>query len=374
MNNPDSKIKKITVSCKERGSIAPSLSSLLFSIVLVCVMSCATPVQIIREQSAKERPLWINTPPNQEGQLFFVGVSTSGESFEKARDDAMKDAVSKISNYLGTTVSSSFESYSTESEHRLRIHLKAKSSALVYGATLVATYFEKAIRNDPKFRIEKYDVYVLMSFSKEKVEMEMQRQKEEKESKIKSAKELFENGRRYESQADYLTAIRYYSDSLQLLEIANGIINANKADDSSCDELGTTLKQRIIASKSLLMTASFKVNIQASIEGEKAFIAHFTSGFSSKGFSITHYRPQFDIRIDVSVRQGGFVMNNHVGYASGSVVVIRRADGMQITEFPFNTKGFHKDLNQSFVNALAEAGDDAGVQVADCVMRQLNFN
>lgn len=375
MNSPDKK-PIIVVKCGKEGRIVrPSLTawSLIFLLTWL-VVSCATKAQIIREQSANVKPPWIDAPPIQADHLYFVGVSTSGETLEKARNDAMKDAVSKISSYLGTSVSSSFESISTESAHRIRINLKADSASMVFGATLVDTYYEKITRSDPRLRIEKFDVYVLMSFSKEKVAMEMQRQKEAKETKIKTARNLYEKGRQCESQTDYITAIRYYRDSLKILDEANRIIIIKETSDTYDGELSSIIKERVVTARSLLLTASFHINTQVSKEGEKAFVVHFTSGFSSKGFSITGEKPQFEVIADISSRQGGYVMNNHVSHASGSVTVIRKSDDKITLKIPFNTKGFHKDPIQSFINAMAEAGDETGGQVAESIMKQLNFD
>ena len=169
---------------------------LMFAVLLV---ACSTPAIIKRESSASVRPGWIIQPPQSNELLYFTGIKSGTDTLEEGREAAVKDAMAKIAGFLGSKVQSLFEDYSTEIEQNLKQQISSKSSASIFGASVVDWYYEKVVRIDKKFRMEKYDVYVLVSFKKTEVEKELQRQQDEKITRVTTAYDLYSKGLETES-------------------------------------------------------------------------------------------------------------------------------------------------------------------------------
>ena len=70
--------------------------SLIFVLVIMLLMSCAAPTQIIRERSTSVKPEWIESLPQDNKALYFIGIKTSAETLEDGMKAAIRNAMSNI--------------------------------------------------------------------------------------------------------------------------------------------------------------------------------------------------------------------------------------------------------------------------------------
>ena len=93
----------------------------------------------------EERPDWVYEEPDEDdGKLFFVGLSEVNVSERKARKGALKDATESVIKYLGTMAKSKFE----------RVSQSYGLSSETVNATTAAQDFEKQLSANLTRRIK----------------------------------------------------------------------------------------------------------------------------------------------------------------------------------------------------------------------------
>lgn len=348
-----------------------SKAYILAALVLVTLISCAAPTLIIRETSSPKRPGWIESPQRGEETLYFVGIKTSAETLEEGRNAAIQDAMSKIGDFLGSKIESQFEEYLSDVEERLMHQIKSKSSATVKGAQVVDSYHEKMVRMDKNFRIEKYDVYVLVSFSKSEIEREIERRRRIKEETLKTAYDYYEKGVSRERERSYYEAQRYYNHALSLLEsLDEVIINTEDQDIQKNDKLRLNLQASLKRVTSFLSRIELSIEISGPPNGEQIFTSSLISELNKHGFTITDRLPAIRITGKVYVWESSYAMNNYFFYAQGSLSAQRTSDRQIVAHYPFKVKGVHRFKKQAALNALAEAGLKAGEELSEMIFKK----
>ena len=343
---------------------------LMFSATLQ--MACSPPARILRESSSPLKPAWIAQPPQSGELLYFVGIKTGTDTLEEGREAAIKDAMAKIANFLGSKVQSAFEEHSTEIEQKLKQQITSRSTASVFGAQIVDWYHEKTVRIDKKFRMEKYDVYALVSFKKAEVEKESQRQHKEKVAKVTTAYELYIKGLELEKQKAYQDAHRLNKQALSILKELDDFVVVDIGNITNSEELSNLLKTKLhdVLSKMRRVTLSIKVDGQG--KALQAFQSSLASALNEKGYTVTTEEPAIEIVGDISVKESGYVMNNFVYYSEGSVSAKRFSDGQIVTVVPLKVKGFHRTREQAANNSLSEAGIEAGKTLVNSLIEKEN--
>lgn len=346
--------------------------SLPFSLLLFVLLqlSCSTPAQIIREGSSTVKPGWITHPPQQEDSLYFVGISTGAETLEQGQEAATKNAVAKIAGFLSTRVQSTFEEQTTEIEQNLKQQITAKSTASVLGAHLVDSYHEKLVRIDKKFRLEKYDVYVLVRFPKSQVGKELARQQQEKTEKLKTAHEFYLKGKEEEKRKAYPEAKAFYNQALDILSQLEDVVILNQGEIKNSKELSLLLEAGVQNAVSQMRRLALSVKVNGSEKADQAFRSNLAASLERHGFNMAQEYPTIEVIGDVSVSESGFVMNNFAYYAEGSLLAVRKSDRKVIATVPFKTKGFHQNREQAALNAIAEAGKEAGETLAKLLLEK----
>lgn len=344
--------------------------ALLFLFLTMTQYGCATPTVIKRETSLPVEPDWIKKPPHSEDTLYFIGISTSSETLEQGQSAALKNAMSEISNYMGTRIESVFQSYITEIERNLSFQMKSESAAFVKGAKVVDSYYEKVIRIDKNFRIEKYDVYLLVGLSPKEVKNEVMRQQKEKLEKVNSAFKYYLTGLNDEKKSKFYSARKAYNQSLALISQINDVVAIEHKDVKNSEELNFRLKNCIQHINSKLSKVSLSIKVKGSEKAEKVFISNFMLSLGEHGLTITNDKPAYKFRGDVSVFESSYIMNNYVYYAEGSVSAERMSDHQIVDTYSFKAKGFHPKKEQSELNALAEGGLEAGEALAEMMWRK----
>ena len=359
----------------KRGSAATVLplflkAGLSFLFAVLILNCCSTPAEIKREASLSEKPGWIKNPPHSEDTLYFIGISTSSETLELGRKEALKAAISEISNYMGSRVESVFQSYITEIERDLSIQMKSESAALVKGAKVVDSYYEKMVRIDKNFRMERYDVYLLVSFSLKEVEKELIRQNKEKLDKVNTAFKYYMTGLSHEKRREYHSSRRSFNQAMGLIAEIKDVVEVNDKEIKNSEDLKLRLETHLQYVITQLLKISLSINIRGPEQGKKAFLSSFGSSLGERGFTITNKKPAFEIKGDVSVSKSSYIMHNYVYYAEGSVSAERTSDHQVVATYPFQVKGFHRLKAQAALNALVDAGAEAGSAISEKIIER----
>lgn len=309
-----------------------------------------------------------------DGQYNETRTSSQGtcKDMESGREAALKDAFSKVAGFLGSNVQSVFTEHSTELEQRISQQISSKSNASIRGAEAVDWYYEKVTRVDEKFRMEKYDVYVLMSFQKGEVDQELQRQQKEKSEKIATAYTLYNRGKDAEKRKTYIDAGRFFREALMILEALDEIVVMENSEIKNSAELTQLVKTQLHVVISSARQLAVSIHVKGLEEKGQAFQSSLVSSLSEQGFTVTRNNPAIDIRGEVSVSESSVVMNNRVFYAEGNVSAKRVSDGQVIAVVPVKAKGFHRNPDPAALNALTEGGLEAGKELANMLLEKEN--
>jgi len=366
-----SMIKTYSSSSKEQGKrfFLNTRTCLIFLLVMMLHLSCATPTQIIRERSSSVKPEWIESQPKDNEALYFIGIKTAAETLEDGMKAAIRNAMSNISDYMGIKIESVFEDYISEVEQKLMHQIKSKSSATVRGAQVVDSYYEKMMRIDKNFKIEKYDVYVLVKFSKAEIANETERQQKTNQEKIKTAYDYYLNGMAKENRKKYYDARRYYKQALTVVDSLEDVFIIRGIHDiKNSDELRLSLRAHLKNVKSYLSRVKLSINIGGSTQSKQTFISNFVNSLNEHGYTITNSRPAIKITGNVFVSESSYILNNYFFYAEGSVSAKRTLDKQIIAEYFFKVKGSHRSKRQAALKALEEAGRKAGHELSKMIL------
>lgn len=335
---------------------------------IICLLACSAPTTLVRESSAPVKPAWIEKPPQGGETLYFVGIRSYADTLEDGQTAAINDAMSKISGFLGIRIESMISDEVTEVTQDFRQQIKSKTKSNIKGASIVDSYYEKVTRIDGDYKIEKYDVFVLVSFSKQEAEREVRRQQTEKENKIRLAYEYYQKGIVNEKAEKYYQAREYFSQALSAANEVDDSIAVDGGDIQNSEDLkhGIQLHLADVSSQLLKVTITLKTNGSQS----QIFESNFSAQLSKSGFIVTGQRAAYKITGNVSLSDGGYVLNNHVSYAEGRVTARRTSDGQVVAVYPFRVKGFHRTKEQSAIDALKEAGTDAGSNLSALLLEK----
>jgi hypothetical protein len=354
----------------KRLSLNTRTSSILL-LVIILQMSCVTPTQIIRESSSSVKPEWIESLPQDSEAHYFIGIKSSAETLEDGMKAAIRNAMSNISDFMGIKIESVFEEYISEIEQKLIFQSKGKSSATVRGAQVVDSYHDKMIRIDKNFKIEKYDVYVLVEFSKAEFLNEIERQKKIKQEKIKTAYDHYVNGLNKENQKKYYDARRYYKQALTIVySLEDILIIRGNHDIKNSDELRLSLQAHLENVNSYLSRVELSINIDGSTQSKQTFISNFVTSLNKHGYTITDSLPAIKITGNIFVSESSYILNNYFFYAEGSVSAKRVLDKQIIAKYFFKVKGSHQLKKQAALKALEEAGLEAGHELSKMILEK----
>ena len=345
--------------------------SLIFLLLILLQMSCAIPTQIIRERSSSVKPEWIESLPQDNATLYFVGIKTSAETLEDGMKAAIRNAMSNISDYMGIKIESVFEDYISEVEQKLIYQIKSKSSATVRGAQVVDSYYEKMMRIDKNFKIEKYDVYVLVKFSKAEIANEIERQQKIKREKIKTAYNFYLNGINKENRKKYYDARRFYKQALTVVEsLEDVLIIRGNNEIKNSDDFRLSLQAHLKNVTLYLSRVELSINIDGSTQSKQTFISNFITSLNEHGYTITDSLPAIKITGNIFVSESSYILNNYFFYAQGSVSAKRASDKQIIAEYFFKVKGSHHLKKQAALKALEEAGLEAGHGLSKIILEK----
>jgi len=349
------------------GNIASRLAAFACAAL---ILACATEAKIIKETSSPQRPDWVAHPPKAVDTLYFTGIATGAATLEEGTGAAVEDGIAKISSYLGTKVKSEFTENTSLVAKELTRRIAAKTQAKVMGAAVTDTYHEKLTRVEGDYRLERYEVYVLIAFSSAQAEKELARQEKEREEKARIALDLYHAGQEKQKRNDLREARRLFSRSSAALTELDGAVSLKDAAVRDSNELALAAQKALAEVSALMRRVSVSVSTGAGAQGDGVLMANLSAKLTEKGFTVTAERQYLTITATATVTKSDTVMGLASYYAEGSVNAKLAHGGEVAATVPFKTKGFHKNEQQAALNALAEAGAEAGATLAGLLAKE----
>ena len=298
------------------------------------------------------RPDWVLQPPQDSMNLYFVGIASGTKTLQEGHETALKDALGKIANYLGTRVKSSYQQIVNEIEQRLEVQISADSDAQIKEANLL----EWSVKENNSL----FDVYALVKISKARLKEELARQEKENTSKAEVSYGIYLRGLDEIYSKDYKEASSLFKQAVEILEPIQNVTSPSLGDFRNSRELYVRIKEKLrnvsLAQKKL----SFELSFPESESLKEAFMSRFASALSREGFVVDEAEPTFKVGGKIVSRESGFVIENFVYYAEGSLTIKIVSNGRVAGVIPITAKALGKTRQISAMNAFNFAGSKAG--------------
>jgi len=159
----------------------------------------------------KEKPAWVD---RSQGINRYKGIATNMGSIEEARNGAVKDAMSKISEEIGVRVLSSFEVEKAEDGGELDVRVDSKittkAKAELKGLKVLGTYVEKHKVKD-KEGLYYYNGFALLRIPEGEIKKARRRIVEYDQKILNEAEKLWTNAEKKEDRYPYYALCNYRS-------------------------------------------------------------------------------------------------------------------------------------------------------------------
>jgi len=352
------------------------------------VISCVPKAQIIWQES-KPEPAWVNQVKKDATYFYYHGSAVRAESLELGEKTARQNAYSQVAEYLGITLESIYEGQTTDYNQDIKDIVKTKSSAVVQNAEVVDRYHKKMTRVDKGFRLERYDVHVLVRYPKSEAKKERQRQKDEISQNLEAALALYQKSHIALDKGHNVQAKNLSREALQLLTQVPGTRPLGKGNISNNRELESLLQTLEKSAVANLRRVVVWIQEQTSGLSGSPLATQLKAKLNQHGFTIleqrligaSHSRASIsaalhgDKKILQAMKEGGgqylivgrvstafssTTMNQHFFDAKGEIKLFRAPSTDVIFTIPIKNRGHHRDRGRAGSMALEEAGKVAG--------------
>ncbi len=326
---------------------------LFTSVVLFAFLgACAT--------IGSSRPDWVLQSPKDSNGLYFVGAASGAKTSQEGQEMALKDALGKIANYLGTRIKTSSQQIVNEIEQRLEVQISAKSDAQIKEADVV----EWSVNE----RDSLFDVYALVRVSKSRLREELARQERDNLAKAEASYGIYSRALQAIKLNDNKSASVLLKQAVELLEPIQGVVSPNFGEFANSRELFIHLKEklRIVSSARRKLSINLSFPETESVAG--AFLSKLSAILGQKGFTVDEAQPAYRISGKIISRESGFVIENYVYYAEGSLTVTHTNDGSLAGVVPVMAKALGNTKKISAVNAFSFAGKKAGNDLVELLL------
>lgn len=175
-----------------------------------------SPVLVYR--SAPERPEWITKLPPSEDYFYTVGMETASSSLQKAKQSAVRMAVTEVANYLGVHASIRFEQKKTELVSKALREITTVSRARIEGSRMSEMYYEQYRDAVSGKVVTTYDVYVLLRIPYIEIQQEKERQKKERKQALVQIEEIIAEGTKNQEEGNLKGAFQKWFLALEIVE------------------------------------------------------------------------------------------------------------------------------------------------------------
>ena len=336
---------------------------LALTLALLILNACASAPLIQQSASQAAQPEWTLKPPTGPEAAYFVGLASRALSLEEGSEAARQNALAQIAKYLGCSIQTVFIENSTEAGQHVTQRIATDSAARITGAQLIDTYYQKTSRHEGNLALERYTVYVLVKIDRNNLEQERRRQEANRIGLLTNADKAYRQGLARQAAADYLGAVRDFKAAGALLDQTDGAYGTIHSQDLS-SKIGTAYHDCLAHLKRYRLAVTVAGHAELTERFQEALSAPLAAG----GF-------QYDaaggltLKGQVHLSASSYVLGNHCYYAEGTVTALSRNQALKVVSF--KAKGFHPTRELARVNALQEAGRQAGRQLAETLFKEL---
>jgi hypothetical protein len=330
-----------------------SIVRLFTSVILFALLgACAT--------LGSSRPDWVLQPPKDSGSLYFVGSASGAKTSQEGQEMALKDALGKIANYLGTRIQTSSQQIVNEIEQRLEVQISTKSDAQIKEADVVQWSVNE--------RDSLFDIYTLVRISKSRIREELVRQERDNLAKIEASYGVYSRALDAINLKDFKSASTLLKQAIEMLEPIQGIASSSLGEFTNSRELFVHLKEKLRIVSLARRKISIVLNLPETEGIAEAFMSKLYSILGQKGFTVDESQPTYLISGKVVSRESGFVIGNYVYAAEGSLMVVYVNDGSVAGVIPVTARALGNTKNMSALNTFSSAGKKAGDDLTDFLL------
>ncbi|GEM_PF-3581978 len=308
------------------------------------------------------RPDWVLQPPKESSSLYFVGAANGANTSQEGQEMALKDALGKIANYLGTRIKTSSQQIVNDIEQHLELQISTESDAQIKEARVVQWSIDE--------RDSMFDVYALVRVSKSRISEELARQERDNLEKTEASYGIYLRALNAINLKDYKSASTSLNHAIEILEPIQGVASPNLGEFSNSRELFVHLKEKLRSVSLARRKISLDLKLPEPEDLASVFLSKFSSILGQKGFTVDDGQAAYRISGKIASRESGFVIENYVYYAEGSLTVIFVNDGSIAGVVPVMAKALGNTKRVSASNAFSFAGKKAG---DDLTKLLLNF-
>lgn len=335
------------------------------TVFVLLAISCGSPGKIIRQASSPVRPEWVDHPRQDPEKVFFVGICSGAETLEAGQESAAKDAASKIAQYIGSEVRVESRDLNSQVEQTIVRQITARSSVKLSGFRAEELYYEKISRVEKRFSLDRYDVYVLASYSRKAAQEERSRlEKKDHDSALRALKRYRAAGRSI-ARRDYWPAVQNCLGVLRLIGDLRGEVRTGDPVITDVSVLREHVQERLAQARS--GWRRFKPEFEfKSVAGNPggSFQSSLLGALSKRGFLSDHQAPSLSLSGHVAIVRGEDLAGSSVYSAEGSLSFVRLSDRKTMATVAVQGKGLHDDPSLAALNAASDAGQTAGEELA----------
>ena len=347
--------------------------------LLLCAGCGSAAPAVLKTSSSPRMPDWaLKAPPRGGGDIYFVGSIANQDSLDDGKQAALNKARAQAAEYLGvqiTAIQDILES-SDVGENRNRDSVKARTAAIIKGATVEDVYYEKLSRQAGATSIDKYDVWVLAKLSRADLESEKQRQQSEAKINLQNAAAWLREGKSLEQQGDTVAALARYRKAQDAM---TGIVNATETGEADYPNAGRLSQALSDAAGGAKAKARRAVIVgpasAASALSEALSKAGFTTrlGGSDENHGLEIARNDGTPYVIVAIGRttpGGHVFNQVAATVALDVRALEAKSGAVVASLQKNAKEVRRTPEAAADAAAHTAGLEAGKDLAGQLVKK----
>ncbi|WP_454060981.1 hypothetical protein [Candidatus Nitrospira salsa] len=331
--------------------------------------------------------------PQDTGNCFFRGTYLGAKALEDGEKNARQHAYRQVAQFLN---SDEDEMHCTPDRAVTSVvdHTLSPLSipaTVIQKVKVIDTYYKVMTRVDEHSTLQKFDVSVLVSYSKKEAVLEQERQQEVILSKIVNVCNILKGGKVEQKNGENYHAVLSAVKALELLAKIQGISPIVQRDVVDCQKLELqlrTLKKESIESlkrvgfwiqessiKGNLKTSLLTTSLKSILEKHAFTILNSSTPKGLSALPLFSLAWQGDTKaLKLFHRQGihtlivgqasttfhSTAMEQHFFDAQGELRVFETSSGGMITSIPINARAYHRDKSEASHHSLTRAGQEAG--------------
>ncbi|MDD2806680.1 MAG: hypothetical protein PHV33_14105 [Elusimicrobiales bacterium] len=256
----------------------------------------------------------------------------------------------------------------SDTQQDIMRQITSRASVRLNGYSVEDQYYERITRVEGLVTLEKYDVYVLTSYSRQEAQKERLRRERADITRARLSLRRF-----YEAKQSLAGNACW-----QALKGFAGVINSSAKLDPT-----TVTGDKKLRDVSLLRDAAreglagavacchrFKFSMDLknlALDQSSAFSSALLSALSEKNFQLDQVAPSIELTGEINLKRSEDMFGSAVFSAGGKAAFARMGDKDNLVAVEVQGKGLHDMPSKAAVNAASEAGRNLGEELADAM-------